>query len=51
VWSSPGHEPRPAAGFFYDLVKANVGRIVLALAHELRGRPAHGSTAAPQLMR
>ena len=30
---------REGVGFFYDLVKANVSRIILSLAHELRGRP------------
>jgi NAD(P)-dependent dehydrogenase (short-subunit alcohol dehydrogenase family) len=29
---------REGVGFFYDLVKANVGRIVLGLSHELRNR-------------
>src|SRR5919112_2577547 len=29
---------REVVGFFYDLVKANVSRIVLALTHELRDR-------------
>jgi NAD(P)-dependent dehydrogenase (short-subunit alcohol dehydrogenase family) len=28
---------RERVGFFYDLVKANVSRIILGLAHELRG--------------
>ena len=30
---------RDGVGFFYDLVKANVGRIVLSLTHELRDHP------------
>jgi NAD(P)-dependent dehydrogenase (short-subunit alcohol dehydrogenase family) len=30
---------RQGVGFYYDLVKANVGRIVLGLTHELRDRP------------
>ena len=30
---------RERVGFFYDLVKANVSRIILALTAELRGRP------------
>ncbi len=30
---------REGVGFYYDLVKANVGRIVLGLQHELRDHP------------
>ena len=30
---------REGVGFYYDLVKANVGRIVIGLTHELRDRP------------
>ena len=30
---------REGVGFYYDLVKANVGRIVLGLTHELRDHP------------
>ncbi|MGH7918635.1 MAG: hypothetical protein ACREQM_01680, partial [Candidatus Dormibacteraceae bacterium] len=30
---------RPRVGFYYDLVKANVGRIVKGLAYELREKP------------
>ncbi|HWM73632.1 MAG TPA: short-chain dehydrogenase, partial [Nocardioides sp.] len=30
---------REGVGFYYDLVKANVGRIVIGLTHELRDHP------------
>jgi NAD(P)-dependent dehydrogenase (short-subunit alcohol dehydrogenase family) len=42
---------REGTGFFYDLVKANVGRIVLALAHELRGRPVTALGVTPGWLR
>ena len=32
-------EFRRNVGFYYDLVKANVGRIVLGLTHELPDTP------------
>jgi NAD(P)-dependent dehydrogenase (short-subunit alcohol dehydrogenase family) len=42
---------RERVGFFYDLVKANVSRIVLALAHELRGRPVTALGVTPGWLR
>ena len=42
---------REGVGFYYDLVKANVGRIVLALAHELRGRPVTALGVTPGWLR
>jgi NAD(P)-dependent dehydrogenase (short-subunit alcohol dehydrogenase family) len=42
---------REGVGFFYDLVKASVGRIVLALAHELRGRPVTALGVTPGWLR
>jgi NAD(P)-dependent dehydrogenase (short-subunit alcohol dehydrogenase family) len=42
---------REGTGFFYDLVKANVGRIVLALAHELRDRPVTALGVTPGWLR
>jgi NAD(P)-dependent dehydrogenase (short-subunit alcohol dehydrogenase family) len=42
---------REGTGFYYDLVKANVGRIVLALAHELRGRPVTALGVTPGWLR
>ena len=42
---------REGVGFFYDLVKANVARIVLALAHELRGRPVTALGVTPGWLR
>jgi NAD(P)-dependent dehydrogenase (short-subunit alcohol dehydrogenase family) len=42
---------REMTGFFYDLVKANVGRIVLALTHELRGRPVTALGVTPGWLR
>jgi NAD(P)-dependent dehydrogenase (short-subunit alcohol dehydrogenase family) len=42
---------REGVGFFYDLVKANVSRIILALAHELRGRPVTALGVTPGWLR
>jgi NAD(P)-dependent dehydrogenase (short-subunit alcohol dehydrogenase family) len=42
---------REGVGFFYDLVKANVSRIVLALAHELRDRPVTALGVTPGWLR
>ncbi|HEV2920051.1 MAG TPA: SDR family NAD(P)-dependent oxidoreductase, partial [Actinomycetota bacterium] len=42
---------REGVGFFYDLVKANVGRILLGLAHELRGRPVTALGVTPGWLR
>ena len=42
---------RERVGFFYDLVKANVGRIVLSLSHELRGRPVTALGVTPGWLR
>jgi NAD(P)-dependent dehydrogenase (short-subunit alcohol dehydrogenase family) len=42
---------RELTGFFYDLVKANVGRIVLALNHELQGRPVVALGVTPGWLR
>jgi NAD(P)-dependent dehydrogenase (short-subunit alcohol dehydrogenase family) len=42
---------REGVGFYYDLVKANVSRIVLALAHELRGRPVTALGVTPGWLR
>jgi NAD(P)-dependent dehydrogenase (short-subunit alcohol dehydrogenase family) len=42
---------REGTGFFYDLVKANVGRIVLALSHELRGHPVTAMGVTPGWLR
>jgi NAD(P)-dependent dehydrogenase (short-subunit alcohol dehydrogenase family) len=42
---------REGVGFFYDLVKANVGRIILGLAHELRGRPVTALGVTPGWLR
>jgi NAD(P)-dependent dehydrogenase (short-subunit alcohol dehydrogenase family) len=42
---------REGTGFYYDLVKANVGRIILALAHELRGRPVTALGVTPGWLR
>ena len=42
---------RERVGFFYDLVKANVSRIILALAHELRGRPVTALGVTPGWLR
>jgi NAD(P)-dependent dehydrogenase (short-subunit alcohol dehydrogenase family) len=42
---------REGTGLFYDLVKANVGRIVLALSHELQGRPVVALGVTPGWLR
>ena len=42
---------RERVGFFYDLVKANVSRIVLALTAELHGRPVTALGVTPGWLR
>jgi NAD(P)-dependent dehydrogenase (short-subunit alcohol dehydrogenase family) len=42
---------REGVGFFYDLVKANVSRIVLSLARELRDRPVTALGVTPGWLR
>ena len=42
---------RERVGLFYDLVKANVSRIVLALTHELLGRPVTALGVTPGWLR
>jgi NAD(P)-dependent dehydrogenase (short-subunit alcohol dehydrogenase family) len=42
---------RERVGLFYDLVKANVSRIILALAHELRDRPVTALGVTPGWLR
>ncbi len=42
---------RERVGFFYDLVKANVSRIILALTHELRGLPVTALGVTPGWLR
>jgi NAD(P)-dependent dehydrogenase (short-subunit alcohol dehydrogenase family) len=42
---------REQVGFFYDLVKANVSRIVLGLTHELRDRPVTALGLTPGWLR
>lgn len=42
---------REGVGFFYDLVKANVGRIVLGLTHELRNTPVTALGVTPGWLR
>jgi NAD(P)-dependent dehydrogenase (short-subunit alcohol dehydrogenase family) len=42
---------REGVGFFYDLVKANVSRIILALAAELRDRPVTALGVTPGWLR
>jgi NAD(P)-dependent dehydrogenase (short-subunit alcohol dehydrogenase family) len=42
---------REGVGFFYDLVKANVSRIILSLTHELRDRPATALGVTPGWLR
>jgi NAD(P)-dependent dehydrogenase (short-subunit alcohol dehydrogenase family) len=42
---------RERVGLFYDLVKANVSRIVLGLTHELRGRPVTALGVTPGWLR
>jgi NAD(P)-dependent dehydrogenase (short-subunit alcohol dehydrogenase family) len=44
-------EYRDVVGFFYDLVKANVSRIILALTHDLRGRPVTALGVTPGWLR
>ena len=44
-------EYRERVGFFYDLVKANVSRIVLALTHELRDQPVTALGVTPGWLR
>ncbi len=42
---------RPGVGFYYDLVKANVDRIVKGLHHELRDRPVTALGVTPGWLR
>ena len=42
---------REGVGFYYDLVKAAVGRIVLGLTHELRDRPVTAVGVTPGWLR
>jgi NAD(P)-dependent dehydrogenase (short-subunit alcohol dehydrogenase family) len=42
---------REGVGFFYDLVKANVSRIILALTRELRDRPVTALGVTPGWLR
>ncbi|GAA0982618.1 3-oxoacyl-[acyl-carrier-protein] reductase FabG [Nocardioides aquaticus] len=42
---------RESVGFFYDLVKAGVGRIVLGLTHELRDHPVTALAVTPGWLR
>jgi NAD(P)-dependent dehydrogenase (short-subunit alcohol dehydrogenase family) len=42
---------RERVGFFYDLVKANVSRIILSLTAELRGRPVTALGVTPGWLR
>jgi NAD(P)-dependent dehydrogenase (short-subunit alcohol dehydrogenase family) len=42
---------REGVGIFYDLVKANVSRIILALTNELRGRPVTALGVTPGWLR
>ena len=42
---------RERVGFFYDLVKANVSRIILSLTHELRDRPVTALGVTPGWLR
>lgn len=42
---------RERVGFFYDLVKANVSRIILSLTHELRNRPVTALGVTPGWLR
>ena len=44
-------EFRQGVGFYYDLVKANVGRIVLGLTHELRDHPVTAVGVTPGWLR
>ena len=42
---------REGVGFYYDLVKANVGRILIGLTHELRDRPVTAVGVTPGWLR
>jgi NAD(P)-dependent dehydrogenase (short-subunit alcohol dehydrogenase family) len=42
---------RERVGFFYDLVKANVSRMILGLTHELRNRPVTALGVTPGWLR
>jgi NAD(P)-dependent dehydrogenase (short-subunit alcohol dehydrogenase family) len=42
---------RAGVGFYYDLVKANVGRIVIGLTHELRDQPITAVGVTPGWLR
>ena len=42
---------RAGVGFYYDLVKANVGRIVIGLTHELRDHPVTAVGVTPGWLR
>jgi NAD(P)-dependent dehydrogenase (short-subunit alcohol dehydrogenase family) len=42
---------RTGVGFYYDLVKANVGRIVIGLTHELRDEPVTALGVTPGWLR
>lgn len=42
---------RESVGFYYDLVKAGVGRIVLGLTHELRDHPVTALAVTPGWLR
>jgi NAD(P)-dependent dehydrogenase (short-subunit alcohol dehydrogenase family) len=42
---------RTGVGFYYDLVKANVGRIVIGLTHELRDHPVTAMGVTPGWLR
>jgi len=42
---------RERVGFFYDLVKANVSRIILSLTHELRDTPVTALGVTPGWLR
>ena len=42
---------RERVGFFYDLVKANVSRIILGLTHELRDTPVTALGVTPGWLR
>ena len=42
---------RTGVGFYYDLVKANVGRIVMGLTHELRDLPVTAMSVTPGWLR
>jgi NAD(P)-dependent dehydrogenase (short-subunit alcohol dehydrogenase family) len=42
---------RESVGFYYDLVKANVGRMVVGLTHELRDHPVTALGVTPGWLR